>query len=269
MQFNLLSVQKEFTDIPEKEYDFKFFGDILSGNYRTYLLIDIIGVFHKLIFSQTEASFKKIIFSLRDFSGDVINCTLWESHAMKFMNYYNNQPIREPMIILLTHARVKEGQGKYSSTVSNSWCESKILIDEEIVNLDIYKQRYKLDIKVIHKNGSGKFVFWDRQYADIIGISTAHIRNQMLVEEEDDPKAYPLSLDFLLARTMALRVKVQPSYNQSFMIRLYEDPNLIKTILDTIGILEPISITADHDPYHIQVVNLAKRLSSDFDINLL
>ncbi|KAF1872451.1 hypothetical protein Lal_00016749 [Lupinus albus] len=108
---NELQFKKEFPDIPEKEYDFKFFGDILPGNYRTYLLIDIIGVFHKLIFSQTEASFKKIIFSLRDFSGDVINCTLWESHAMKFMNYYNNQPIREPMIILLTHARVKEGQG--------------------------------------------------------------------------------------------------------------------------------------------------------------
>ncbi|KAF1872448.1 hypothetical protein Lal_00016746 [Lupinus albus] len=146
-----------------------------------------------------------------------------------------------------------------------------------LMNLLLYLCRYKLDIKVIHKNGSGKFVFWDRQYADIIGISTTHIRNQMLVEEEDDPKAYPLSLDFLLARTMALRVKVQPSYNQSFMIRLYEDPNLIKTILDTIGILEvcynnplqPISITADHDPYHIQVVSPAKRLSSDFDINLL
>ncbi|KAE9614223.1 putative nucleic acid-binding protein [Lupinus albus] len=129
-------------------------------------------------------------------------------------------------------------QGWYSDGCTKCTKKADVRDNPFTCKCGTFNQQYKLDIKVIHKNGSGKFVFWDRQYADIIGISTAHIRNQMLVEEEDDPKAYPLSLDFLLARTMALRVKVQPSYNQSFMIRLYEDPNLIKTILDTIGILE-------------------------------
>ncbi|KAF1889299.1 hypothetical protein Lal_00024622, partial [Lupinus albus] len=58
------------------------------------------------------------------------------------------------------------------------------------------------------------------------------------IEGEDDPKAFPLILDELLARTMALRVKVQPSYNQSSVIRHFEDPNLIKTILDQIVIFQ-------------------------------
>ncbi|XP_019447264.1 PREDICTED: uncharacterized protein LOC109350489 [Lupinus angustifolius] len=40
--------------------------------------------------------------------------------------------------------------------------------------------RYKLDIKVIHQNGSGRFVFWDRQCAEIIGISACELRNQMV-----------------------------------------------------------------------------------------
>ncbi|KAF1874419.1 hypothetical protein Lal_00029846 [Lupinus albus] len=158
---------------------------------------------------------------------------------------------------------------KYPPTVSNSWRGSKILIGEEIINLDIYKQRYKLDIKVIHKNGSGKFVFWDRQCSDIIGIYAANLRNQMIAEGEDDPKAYTLSLDFLLARAMALRVKVQLSYNQLFVIRLSEDPNVIKTILDTIGIVESIYIIVDHYPDYIQVITPTKRLSLDFDIDLL
>ncbi|KAF1862320.1 hypothetical protein Lal_00026848 [Lupinus albus] len=93
-------------------------------------------------------------------------------------------------------------------------------------------------------------------------------RNELQFKEgEDESKAYPLSFDFLLAKTIAIRVKVQASYNQSSAIRLSEDPNLIKTILDTIGI--SISITADHDPDHIQVVTPAKRLSPDFDIDLL
>ncbi|KAF1862375.1 hypothetical protein Lal_00026906 [Lupinus albus] len=57
-------------------------------------------------------------------------------------------------------------------------------------------------------------------------------------EGEDDPKAFPLVLDELLARTMVLRVKVQPSYNQSSVVRLSEDPNLIKKVLDQIGVFE-------------------------------
>ncbi|CAL0315151.1 unnamed protein product [Lupinus luteus] len=101
-----------------------------------------------------------------------------------------------------------------------------------------YNKTYKLDIKVCHQHGSGRFVFWDRQCADIIGISAYELKNQMLAEGEDDPKAFPLSLDELLARTMALRIKVQPSYNQSSVIRLSEDPNLIKKVLDQIGMFE-------------------------------
>ncbi|KAE9586697.1 hypothetical protein Lalb_Chr23g0265971 [Lupinus albus] len=58
------------------------------------------------------------------------------------------------------------------------------------------------------------------------------------MEGEDDPKAYPLILDMLLARTMTLRVKVQPSYNQSSMIRLSENPTLINSIAGQFGLLE-------------------------------
>ncbi|KAE9599434.1 putative nucleic acid-binding protein [Lupinus albus] len=103
--------QREFPDIPELQYDFKKFSDILSGNFRSDLLIEVIGVFDKLVFTQTQSNLKKFIFSMKDICGDVISCTLWETHAMKFYNYYNNQPIVQPLIILLTNARVKEGQG--------------------------------------------------------------------------------------------------------------------------------------------------------------
>ncbi|KAF1862315.1 hypothetical protein Lal_00026843 [Lupinus albus] len=98
--------------------------------------------------------------------------------------------------------------------------------------------RYKLDIKVNHEHSCGRFVFWDRQCADIIGISSFELKNQMLAEGEDDPNAFPLVLDELLARTMVLRVKIQPSYNQSSIIRLSEDPNLIKKVLDQIEVFE-------------------------------
>ncbi|KAE9617002.1 hypothetical protein Lalb_Chr03g0030751 [Lupinus albus] len=71
----------------------------------------VIGVFDKLIFSQTQSNLKKVIFTMKDFCGDIISCTLWETHAMKSFNYFNNQPIVQPLVILLTNARVKKGQG--------------------------------------------------------------------------------------------------------------------------------------------------------------
>lgn len=44
--------------------------------------------------------------------------------------------------------------------------------------LDI--DRYKLDIKVVHKQGSAKFVFWDHQCAEIIGMTALELRDRML-----------------------------------------------------------------------------------------
>ncbi|KAF1865914.1 hypothetical protein Lal_00033375 [Lupinus albus] len=395
MQFTASTTlkQREFPNIPELEYDFKKFSDIISGNFRSDLLIDVIGVFDKLIFSQTQSNLKKVIFNMKDFwylPGGVISCTLWEAHAIKFLNFCNNQPSLQPLVILLTNARVKEDN--YLPTVSNSWSGSKLLIDEEITNFQKYKDsfssisiscetltqsntqlsqysylsdddrflykaavksineissltsskdmtcvtfgtttmfvvgrqgwyydgcakctkkadvkdgpftckcghfnqisipRYKLEIKVNHEHSCGRFVFWDRQCNDLIGISAYEHKNQMLAEGEDDPNAFPLVLDELLARTLVLHVKVQSSYNQSFVIRLYEDPKLIKKVLDQIGVFEPttsadfkvksvcsgflalessVSMTADHDPEQFQVVTPAKRLSAEFDLDLL
>ncbi|KAF1881382.1 hypothetical protein Lal_00023418 [Lupinus albus] len=150
--------------------------------------------------------------------------------------------------------------------------------------------RYKLDIKVNHEHSCGRFVFWDRQCVDIIGVSASELKNQMLAVSEDDLKAFLLVLDELLTRTMVLRVKVQPSYNQSSVIRLSEDVNLIKKVLDQIGVFEAstpndlkgkslcsnflqlessVFMTVDHDLEQFQVVTPTKRLSAEFDLDLL
>ncbi|KAE9586369.1 hypothetical protein Lalb_Chr24g0401171 [Lupinus albus] len=68
---------------------------------------------------------------------------------------------------------------------------------------------------------------------------------------------------------MVLRVKVQPSDNQSSVIRLSEDPNLIKKVFGQIGVFESVSMTADHDPEQFQVVTPGKRLSVEIDLDLL
>ncbi|KAF1870917.1 hypothetical protein Lal_00030229 [Lupinus albus] len=112
----------------------------------------------------------------------------------------------------------------------------------------------------------------------------------MVAESEDDPKTFSLILDMILARTMTLRVKVQPSYNQCSVIILSENPVLIKSIVDQFGILEVIlsddvkrkhdvndiieyecsfSIIADHGPNNLQVVTPVKRTTDDLNLDIL
>ncbi|OIW15609.1 hypothetical protein TanjilG_08185 [Lupinus angustifolius] len=59
----------------------------------------------------------------------------------------------------------------------------------------------------------------------------------------------------LLARTMTFRVKVQPSYHQSSVIRLSESPILIKAIADQFGALE------------IHTVSPSEELNGKFHVN--
>ncbi|KAF1862839.1 hypothetical protein Lal_00040108 [Lupinus albus] len=276
--------QREFPDIPEWEYDFKKFGDILDGNGRNDLLI---GKYPHSISNSWCGS--KILIGEEipniDKYKQSLSCDTL-SHSNSQMSQYSNLSDDERFMYKAEVKSITEISAITSSeeitcvTVGTTgmfvvgkhgWyyegctkCTKKTDVKD-----GPFTCKYKLDIKVIHQHGSGRFVFWDRQCADIIGVSASDLRDQMVAEGEDDPKAFPLILDELLARTMALRVKVQPSYNQSSVIRLSEDPNLIKTILDQIVIFQSVSITADHDPDLLQVLTPAKRLSADIDVDLI
>ena len=47
------------------------------------------------------------------YSGEVLSCTLWENYCTQFLSYLNERGDDEPMVIILTHARIKDAQGKY------------------------------------------------------------------------------------------------------------------------------------------------------------
>ena len=52
-------------------------------------------------------------------SGQVLSCTLWEDCCLQFLAYLNEVENDRPIIILLTHARIKEGQGKSNAKFVN------------------------------------------------------------------------------------------------------------------------------------------------------
>ncbi|KAL5124380.1 Replication protein A DNA-binding subunit B [Glycine soja] len=80
-------------------------------------------------------------------SGEVLSCTLWENYCMQFLAYLNERGNDGPIIIILTHARIKDVQGSYPASVSNSFKASKLLINEPVLEIQEFRERL-LDLGV-------------------------------------------------------------------------------------------------------------------------
>ncbi|KAH1209590.1 hypothetical protein GmHk_15G044078 [Glycine max] len=84
---------------------------------------------------------------MKDLSGQVLSCTLWENYYMQFLAYLNERGNDGPIVIILTHARIKDAQGSYPPSVSNSLKASKLLINEPILEIQEFRERI-LDLGV-------------------------------------------------------------------------------------------------------------------------
>ncbi|KAI5416012.1 hypothetical protein KIW84_041164 [Lathyrus oleraceus] len=113
------------------------FGEILQGKCKTDRLEDIIGAVSEINHIQSNTPGKKVVVSvvLKDLKGNCINCNLWEIYGSKFLAYYNDPKNNGAIVILLTHAMVKDGQ------VSNAWSGSKLLINEDIPEIQDFMSK--------------------------------------------------------------------------------------------------------------------------------
>ncbi|KAH1215114.1 Replication protein A DNA-binding subunit B [Glycine max] len=88
-----------------------------------------------------------VVFRMKDLSGEILSCTLWENYYMQFLSYLNERGNDGPMVIILTHARIKDAQGSFPASVSNSFKASKLLINEPILEIQELKEKL-LDLGV-------------------------------------------------------------------------------------------------------------------------
>ncbi|KAL5170273.1 hypothetical protein HKD37_11G032013 [Glycine soja] len=70
-------------------------------------------------------------------SGEILSCTLWENYCTQFLSYLNERGDDGPMVIILTHAIIKDAQGSYPASVSNSFKEFK----ERLLDLGVEVSR--------------------------------------------------------------------------------------------------------------------------------
>ncbi|KAH1238428.1 Replication protein A DNA-binding subunit A [Glycine max] len=334
--------QCDMEQLPFRKFRFVAFSSVIAGHFKIGLLVDVIGVVDEVVFRYVSSKNTRVVLNLKDLSGQVLSYTLWENYCLQFLSYLNDIEDERLIVILLTHARIKEAQGSYPASVSNSFKASKLMINdlmleiqefrESLLDLGIevrsiltpigqgssqefvcvtvakittivmdnyswcylacgqcYKKtgmqtvsftclcgkendqpelRYRVEVIVNHKGEQTKFLIWDCECAQLIGQSTDEV-NRFKIEDGDvDLNASPQALDRLLGCFLAFRVKVQPTFRNSVVLKYSNESDLINVVLDMIPDSEPcckiensilestdptvlesqsLSITADHD----------------------
>ncbi|XP_019414181.1 PREDICTED: uncharacterized protein LOC109325982 [Lupinus angustifolius] len=120
---------KELPEIPLYIYKFTTFEDILNGVVTSDVLVDVIGEFVDIEMSQPESTPKKVVFIMRDQRGNRISCTLWGQFATQLLKYEEDHKL-DPIVVILTLAKIKEARGCHPVTIQNAMYSSKLYIND-------------------------------------------------------------------------------------------------------------------------------------------
>ncbi|KAG5001536.1 hypothetical protein JHK87_022608 [Glycine soja] len=223
--------EADLHELPFKEFRFVEFANVVAGNFVSGLLVDIIGVVDQVVFRHVSSKNTRVVFRMKDLSGEILSCTLWENYCTQFLSYLNEPGDDGSMVIILTHARIKDAQGSYPASVSNSFKASKLLINDPILEIQEFKERktdiqtgpftcgcgkdndqpvlrYRVEVMVTQNNESSKFLLWDREFTKLIG-ETADDVNRVKIE-----------------------VRIQSKFKNAVVLRYSKDLDLINVVLE-------------------------------------
>ncbi|XP_006584367.1 uncharacterized protein LOC114420611 [Glycine soja] len=96
--------QSNLEDLPFKKYQFADFTNIVAGLFEPKLLVDIIGVVDEVVYRHVGSENTRVVFKLKDLSGQILSCTLWDSYCLQFIDYLNQSENDLPIIIILMHS---------------------------------------------------------------------------------------------------------------------------------------------------------------------
>lgn len=138
--------KQDFPDIPMASFNFKDFGEVLDGKYRPDLVVDVIGAFQDVTnTNRGNGRLRSITFTLKDTSGNILHCCLWDDHAKlcadEFDKFDGTQP--QPFVILVKHARVKLEQAPYPLCFTNTWDGTRVMFNPPLLDVALFKEKFK------------------------------------------------------------------------------------------------------------------------------
>lgn len=124
---------EDFPAIPMAGFCFKDFEDVLAEKYRPDLLVDAIGAFQEVTnTNRSSGRLKSITFLLKDASGKMLHCCLWDDYANQLSDALASYNGHDEICIIIKHCRIKPAQGLYIF-LSHNACD--ILVSSSSYNV--------------------------------------------------------------------------------------------------------------------------------------
>lgn len=102
-------------------------------------------------------------------------------------------------------------------------CEDGHNTETEIV-------RYKLEFDVSDALEKATFVVWDREVTQMLGVSAAQLRTNMIQAGITNRFEYPLMMDGLAEKTMVFKVKWQPRWKSCSVVTFKDSPAFVAQV---------------------------------------
>ncbi|KAL2977312.1 hypothetical protein AAZX31_13G059600 [Glycine max] len=292
--------EADLHELPFKEFRFVEFGNV--GNFVAGLLVDIIGVVDQVLFRHVSSKNTRVVFRMKDLSGEILSCTLWENYCMQFLSYLNERGNDGLIVIILTHARIKDvlldlgvevspvlppGDQESSQVSGGSQLSLKDAflskakvktiseingISEDVVCVTVgtiskivmdNHSWYRVEVMVTQNNESSKFLLWDHECAEL-NDQTADEVNRVKIEVDFSSFWHDGDVD-LNASPQALDRLL--GYVLAFKVRIQSKFRNVVVLrysneLDLINVV--LEMLADnHDPVAGFPLTPKKRISSD------
>ncbi|WJX78859.1 hypothetical protein P8452_62041 [Trifolium repens] len=105
--------------------------------------------------------------------------------------------------------------------------------------------KYRIEVEVRYERHKAKFLFWDRECAELIGKTASEVKEIMIKAGAFGLHEYPKILDDMMGKELALKVKVQSKAKMCNVLTCKSDPEIINHIKDMIKPIEnesPLSL---------------------------
>ncbi|KAH1232434.1 hypothetical protein GmHk_09G025090 [Glycine max] len=250
-------------DIPFRKYRFAGFADVVAGQFERGLLVDVIGVVEEVVFRQVSGKGRRVVFKLKDLRLAELGIDArlgFKSHGE------GSTQLSGSMQLSSKESFFGKAEAKTIADINTISKEIVCVTVGTITRIVLDNHscgRYRLEVMINQENESTKFLLWDRECSELIGQSADAV-NKLKIEDGDvDLNASPQALDKLLGHELAFKIKVQPKFRNSAVLKCSADSSLINTVMDMLADAEtsskmdiPVSdsnLSAQHESQSLSV----------------
>ncbi|WJX77054.1 hypothetical protein P8452_60397 [Trifolium repens] len=134
---------EQIPPIPNVNYFFKDFAEILSGDFHPDDIHDVIGMVHEVTFHQrNENKVAAVGFVLKDNNRVLIECFLCGREASSFLNGIRHYDGVEPNVVIIRNAIYHAAYDDSPISLGNGSHGTKILTDQSIPQIIEYKNSF-------------------------------------------------------------------------------------------------------------------------------